>query len=357
MSEGLDRRNFLVRAAAAGAGLLSAGWLASCTRSAITPASATPAALTPAAAVASGAVRQAAPVAGKSRVALYTNPNLMETPSRPNPEKVLAMLDRGMMSVFGTDSVEKAWRQVASPTDVVALKVNTIASQLSTSPMVSYAIAHRLMEIGVPAQNILIFDRTTGELQRAGYEIVKTGTDKPYCYGTDGDYSEAYTQGAFTGRLSNILVQKATVLINVPVLKDWGGIQVTLSLKNHFGTIDNPGAQHHDMAHTIPCISATDPVKTKTRLVVLDASRGCFQGGPGPGPGGMWTYNGLAVSKDPVALDWVGNRIINEKRVAMGLSLLNAGPDGFAKFLPVAAEMGLGKATEAEIDLVQEQLT
>jgi uncharacterized protein (DUF362 family) len=358
MSKGIDRRDFLVKGAIAGAGLVGAGWLASCTRAITPPASASAAASTAAVPVAAaGQAALAQPATGaKSRVALYTNPNLMDTPTSPNRDKVLAMLDKGVMAVFGTDTPEKAWRMVATPQDVVALKVNTIHSSLSTNPVVAYAICSRLMGVGVPAQNLIIFDRTTHELQGAGYEIVKDGTTKPYCYGTDGDYSAAYEHGAFTGSISNILVQKATVLINVPVLKDWGGVQVTLSLKNHFGTINNPGQQHHDFANTIPAISDTDPIKTKTRLIVLDASRGCWQGGPGPGPGGMWTFNGLLVSRDPVALDFVGNGIISKKRQEMGAPPLNC-PGGISRYLPVAAALGLGKATDAEIDLTTEQLT
>jgi uncharacterized protein (DUF362 family) len=355
MSEGIDRRNFLVKGAVAGAGLLSAGWLASCARSTILPAVAASAPAASVAAAGQAVVAQAA-AGAKSRVAVYTNDSLMGADGSLNRDKVLAMLDKGVAAVFGTDSAEAAWRQVATPQDLVALKVNTICARLSTSPVVALAICQRLMDVGVPAQNLIIYDRTTRELQGAGYEIVRDATTKPYCYGTDGDYSDPYQHGAFSGRISNILDKKATVLINVPVLKDWGGMQVTLSMKNHFGTIDNPGDQHRDMANTIPAISDTEPIKTKTRLIVLDASRGCWAGGPGPQPGTMWNYNGIAVSRDTVALDFVGNSLINAKRQQMGAQPLSA-PGGISRYLPVAAALGLGKATAEEIDWTTEQLT
>jgi uncharacterized protein (DUF362 family) len=356
MSDGVDRRNFLVKGAVAGAGLLSAGWLASCARSTVLPAAA--AATAPGASVAAAgqAVVAHGAATGKSRVAVYTNDTLMDADGNLNRDKVLAMLDKGVAAVFGTDSAEKAWRLVATPQDVVALKVNTICARLSSSPGVALAICQRLMEVGLPAQNLIIYDRTTHELQGAGYEIVRDGTTKPYCYGTDGDYSDPYQHGAFTGRISNILDKKATVLVNVPVLKDWGGMQCTLSMKNHFGTIDNPGDQHSDMANTIPAISDTEPIKSKTRLIVLDGSRGCWAGGPGPQPGTMWNYNGIAVSRDTVALDFVGNSIINAKRQQLGQPLLSA-PGGMSRYLPIAAQLGLGKATAAEIDWTTEQLT
>lgn len=353
MSEGINRREFLVKGAVAGAGLVSAGWLASCTRTASAVAAGGGTVSTPVASAGQAAVAQDAT---KSKVALYTDENLMETETKPRLDRVLAMLDRGMVRVFGTENAEKAWQQVASPEDVVALKVNCICARLASNPVVAAAIAQRLMEVGVLPQNIIIFDRTSGELRNAGYELVKTGTDKPYCYGIDGDYGAPITQGTFTGGIANLLTQKATVLINVPVMKDWGGSQVTMALKSHLGSINNPGAQHRDMAHTIPDLNATDPIRTKTRLVVLDASRGCWAGGPGPQPGTIWTYKGLLVSRDPVAADYVGNTIINNKRAELGQKPI-AAPDGISRYLPVAAAMGLGKASQAEIDLVHEQIT
>jgi uncharacterized protein (DUF362 family) len=355
MSEGLNRRDFLVRGAVAAAGVLGAGWVASCARSAVSTATAASQTLAaPLAGTAQAPVAQT-PTVPKSRVALYTHESLMDSETVPNADKVLAMLDRGMMYVFGTDSPEQAWKQVASPQDVVALKVNCICRHLSSNPVVSYALAQRLLDIGVPPQNILIFDRTSRELTGAGYELVKSGTAKPYCYGTDGDYSETFTCEAFSGKLSNLLVQKATVLINVPVLKTHGASQVTLALKNHFGTVHNPGACHRNIDMTIPSINATEPVKTKTRLAVLDATRACFAGGPSPPPGSMWAFKGVAVATDPVALDFVGNRIINNHRASMNLGPISKNPEGVATHLLNAARMGLGHASEAEIDLVYEQ--
>ncbi|NLO72730.1 MAG: DUF362 domain-containing protein [candidate division WS1 bacterium] len=357
MSEGLNRRDFLVRGAVAGAGILGAGWLASCARSAVSTAASASQTLTGALAdTAQAPVAQEA-VAVKSRVGLYTNEGLMDADTVPNLEKVLAMLDRGMMYVFGADSPETAWKQVASPQDVVALKVNCICRHLSTNPVVSYAIAQRLMDVGLPPQNIIIFDRTSRELTNAGYELVKSGTAKPYCYGTDGDYGEEFTYETFSGKLSNILLQKATVLINVPVLKTHGASQVTIALKNHFGTVHNPGACHRNIDMTIPSISATEPIKTKTRLAILDATRACFAGGPSPPPASMWTFKGVAVASDPVALDFVGNRIVNNKRTSENMGPISKNPEGVATHLLNAARMGLGKASEGEIDLVHEQLT
>jgi uncharacterized protein (DUF362 family) len=43
-----------------------------------------------------------------------------------------------------------------------------------------------------------------------------------------------------TSHLSKILTRMCTYLVNVPVLKDHGKVGITLSLKNHYGTIDNP---------------------------------------------------------------------------------------------------------------------
>ena len=56
--------------------------------------------------------------------------------------------------------------------------------------------------------------------------------------------------------LSSILTKMCTYLINVPVLKDHSIAGVTLSMKNHYGTIDNPGSLHGPTYSCNPYIPA-----------------------------------------------------------------------------------------------------
>ena len=62
------------------------------------------------------------------------------------------------------------WRQFISTNDLVGLKVNAHLGTLTgTRPAVVCAVAQSLIASGVPAKNIVIWDRNLADLQRAGY--------------------------------------------------------------------------------------------------------------------------------------------------------------------------------------------
>jgi uncharacterized protein (DUF362 family) len=94
---------------------------------------------------------------------------------------------------------------------------------------------------------------------------------------------------------------------------------VTLSLKNLLGCIPNAGGTHGGGCPRIADISALDPIKKKTRLIVVDSVRGQYDRGPGFSPSFVWNYGGLIVGTDTVAVDAVGVNEILSKRKAMGV--------------------------------------
>jgi len=54
------------------------------------------------------------------------------------------------------------------------------------------------------------------------------------------------------------------------VLKDHGTAGVTLSMKNHYGSVDNPGSLHGGQCDPyIPELNNVPDIKDKTRLIVL----------------------------------------------------------------------------------------
>ena len=180
-------------------------------------------------------------------------------------------------------------------------------------------------------------------------------------YGTDGDYDEPINHRSFRHRLSKIITQKASVLINMPVLKNHGsaqsGAQVTLAMKNHYGTIDNPGPYHDNNCDPhIADINDIPAIKQKTRLIVCDATRGCWDEGPGPGAGTIWTYKGIIVGKDPVACDTIGTGVIDAKRAEQGKGPLGGGPGQLPKHINTAAGYGLGTNDRAKMNLLEQTI-
>lgn len=291
---------------------------------------------------------------GSSRVALVRNKKLFQSDSAPDADQVAWMLTAGMGSLFDVEDPSDAWRGLFKPDDVVGIKVNCIAGpELSSHPNVVAAIVAELKRIGIAEERIIIWDRKDGELTRAGYTINKDGPGVR-CYGTKrgaGYEKKATKKGRFSGRLSKILTQHITALINVPILKDHAAAGVTASMKNHYGSFSNP-RQHHGNGCDpfIADLNSIDEIKDKTRLIVCDATRALCNGGPGYHPAFTWRYSGMLVATDPVALDTVGARIIDERRDEIGLpSLADAGRP--PRFLASAAERGLGNTGTRRIDL------
>ncbi len=332
----ITRREFVERTAALGAGLIGAGLLGTSCETV--------------------AQQVAPPTPTMSRVALIRSETVMATESQPRLEKVLEMLDTAVCHVFATENVQQAWEKVAAADDVVAIKVNCICSHLSSSVPVVLAVATRLMDLGIPGENIIVFDRSTGELRKAGYEV-RTEGEGVRVYGTDGDYDQPINHRSFHHSLSNIITQRASALINVPVVKNHGGAQVTLALKNHYGTIDKPGPYHGNNCDPhIADINDIPIIRNKTRLIVCDATRGCWDGGPGPGAGTIWTYKGIIVGKDPVACDAIGTGIIDAKRAQQGKGPLGGGPGKLPKHINTAAQYGLGTNDRSRIELLEQTL-
>ena len=117
--------------------------------------------------------------------------------------------------------------------------------------------------------------------------------------------------------IERIAVEETDITINLPVIKDHGGAGVTGALKNiAFGCYRN-----HRQAHSGNC----DPYiaetyahfikTTKVPLIILDATEGCFDGGPAPqNSQTVWRENAIYVATDPVALDVVLRDVIHAKR-------------------------------------------
>ncbi len=88
----------------------------------------------------------------------------------PNPARLRAMLDRALPKFTGQPNARVAWRALVTPADVIGLKVDAQHGPMAgTRPAVVEAVARSLLDAGIPAQQIVIWDRSLEELQKAGY--------------------------------------------------------------------------------------------------------------------------------------------------------------------------------------------
>lgn len=286
----------------------------------------------------------------KSRVVIATDKSVLSGDTVVVDSVLEKMLDRSMATLTGKPSGKEGWKSLFKPTDIVGIKVNCLFGKgVSTRPEVTNAVALGLISAGVKPENIIIWDRSTGDLIKVGYKPNKSG-EGIQCYADDGDWGETITQGAFKGRITKIISEKVTAFVNVPILKTHGITGISCALKNHYGSFDNPGS-HHDN-HCNPAMadfSSIPVVKNKTRLVVVDALRPQYDGGPGFNGDAQWNYYSLMVGTDPVAVDYQGLQIIQKKRTEAGVEPIN---EKVTAWMQSARDRGVGTCDPNRIEVL-----
>ena len=281
------------------------------------------------------------PATGTSRVVLVRHSGVWAGES-PDPEIVLQMLDAGLSTLADLPDALAVWRVLLDADEQVLLKVNCIAYGGPTQPAVTYAVAQRLQEAGLKAENILIFDRTDNELAAAGYTL---NEDSPgvQCHGSRGLGTGIALSQARTHFYREL--DTCDAIINLPTPKQHGGAGISVALKNHYGSVDTPGALHGNWCDpAIAELNAQPILRDKTRLIVSAALNvsPCDWNRPE-------RENALLLSFDPVALDTVGRDILVRHRQALGMdaSYLVEG----ARHLRTAQSLGLGATDVERIDL------
>ncbi len=293
-------------------------------------------------------------------------------------EPVEAMMSRGMKELTGADWAD-SWRQFVSKDDVVGIKVNPVGQpHVISAPEVLQTIIGGLRAAGVPAKNIVVYDRYKDQFTSAGFDKwLPEGVRWSYAV-RDYDNIQMDTEGydlnhymdmalihpgydlsndrARRSYASKFITQEVNKLINLCVLKDHQSAGVTLSLKNlSHGHVNNVSRSHftttaNSCGAFIPAVVSMPVIRNKAVLHVLDGVKGLYHGGPGAKPQFVWEHKTMYFATDPVALDHVGFRAIDEKRKAVGMegSAVDR-PDKFSTFrsrqvehVEIAGALGLG---------------
>ena len=286
---------------------------------------------------------------GKSRIVIATNRAVLRGDTRIVQTVLDSMLGRSVAKLMKTNRAVDAWKKLFKPSDVVGIKVNCLFGKgVSTHPEVAHAIVKGLISAGVKEDNIIIWDRSTSDLVKVGYKP-NTGSGVK-CYGDDGAWGEVIERGAFKGRITKVISEKVTAFINAPILKTHGITGISLALKNHYGSFDNPGSHHDNNCNpAMADFSAIPVVKDKTRLVVVDALRPQYDGGPGLKADAQWSLYSLMVGTDPLAIDCQGLDIIQKKREEMGVDRIMP---KVTEWLASGQERGVGTCDPGRIEIV-----
>jgi hypothetical protein len=252
--------------------------------------------------------------AGKSRVVLLRDLNVLDENGLPRQEVVQEMLDTGLKTLTGKPDPQSAWKTIIKPDDIVGIK-NNRWGYLQTTPQVQNALKSRILEAGVKEDNVGIDD---------------------------------------LGVLQNPIFLKSTALINARPMRShhWAGVGSLI--KNYIMFLPEPISIHPDSCADLASVWDLPIVKGKTRLNVLVMFTPQFHSfGPHSfNPKYVWKYYGILMGFDPVAVDATGLRIIEAIRREYFGDDRPLNPP--AKHIAIAdTKYHLGTADPAKIDLVK----
>ncbi len=307
--------------------------------------------------------RAASAAEAKSRLAVVQDMRLAEAEGDNRQQKLSAMVHLAVREAVGARMPREAYQALFTATDVVAIKVNCSAPYFATDPQVVQALVEGLHTAEVPDENIIIYDRNDEDLAAAGYKLNAQGTG-PRCFGTLGPVAncgyedERSTIGKTSFHLSRIVTDMATAIINVPVVKDNVYAGVSVALKNHFGSIDNPQDFHYSGCNpAIADVNAAPEIRTKQRLIVVDALRVLYDGGPTYQEEFAVDYHTICASTDPVAVDAKCAELIDLMRQRHGLApLVKVGREPRHIATAGRPEYRLGTSDDKNIEMIVHKL-
>jgi uncharacterized protein (DUF362 family) len=263
-------------------------------------------------------------------------------------------MERAVRGAMGVPTAAEGLAELFSPSDTVGLKLNCLAGpRLSPRPVLVEALVDLLAEAGVSRRKIIVFERSSRELERAGFKIRRSGG--PYlCYGTDNAWDRRPSvSGAIGSCFAAEVSTTCSALISFGVVKDHDLAGVSAGMKNWYGVIHNPNKYHDTNCDPYVADVMRHPfIADKLRLTVLDGVHAQCQGGPAFFGPGIFPLGRVAVSTDPVAADLWAWQIIEKERVRRGLPTLES-EQRAPSFIATATGYGLGVGDPESLRVVE----
>jgi uncharacterized protein (DUF362 family) len=331
-------------------------------------------------AISSGLAQDQQPAPTPSIVYAVRNPDSINQ-YKTNPHIVREMVNRLVMAVTGESDVAKAWGSLVSPSERVGIKISAAGGELFTTHHdIVNAIVDGLAAAGHPRSSIVVWDRSLGGIKEAGYRPSVDGYQVKAIAPHDGYDAKAMQSAPLVGKLiwgdfeyagdtgkmplfadtdatsnvshfSKIISSDVDKVINVPVMSvsETNGIAgciYNMTIPN----IDNwrrfaQGSRFG--AGSLAEIYANPLIAKKVVFNLMDGLMAQYAGGPQPQPNYALPHGTLYASKDPVALDAVALKRLEEWR-KRGI-LRPVGP--MAAYIDVANQLGLGNSAANRIEV------
>ncbi len=290
---------------------------------------------------------------------------------------VRGMVDRLLLALTGAREIGAAWRTLVDPKDKVGLKVCAAGGELfTTHAAVVEAVVAGLRAAGVPAENIIVWDRQIEGAKAAGYRAngyrlvgiePRTGYDGTAAitspllgkliwgdlryvphFGANPISSETENTSN-ESHLAKILTQQVTKVINLPVLSasettGVAGCLYNMTLPN----IDNSRryTQYGRVsASALAGVYAEPAIAKKVVLHLMDGLVAAYADGPESQPNYAVHEATLFASRDPVAIDTLALARLEQLRRGAHLPAL----EEQAGHVAAAGALGLGEADPARI--------
>ena len=300
---------------------------------------------------------------------------------KTNPHVVREMVNRLVLAVTGQSDVGKAWGSLVSPSDRVGIKICAAGGELFTTHHdIVNAIVDGLAAAGHPRSGIIVWDRSLGGIKEAGYRPATDGYQVKAIAPHDGYDAKAVVSAPLAGKLvwgdfeyvgdlgkmplfadadatsnvshfSKIISSDVDKVINVPVMSvsETNGIAgciYNMTIPN----IDNwrrfaQGSRFG--AESLAEIYANPLIAKKVVFNLMDGLIAQYAGGPQPQPNYAVHYATLYASKDPVALDAVALKRLEEWRKRGSLRPVGS----VAAYIDFASQLGLGNSATNRIEV------
>ncbi len=257
---------------------------------------------------------------------------------------LMEMIEEGILLATGAADPGEAWNRLIKPSEVVAIKFNHVGEDVlaSTVPMVRQIVAS-LTRADVAPRRIILIEAPEHP------EVRALDTRKPV-FGFAG---EEVDFGSGREQLAAVL-QEADALINVPFLKTHNIAGMTGCLKNLSHALIRRPQRYHagGCAPFVGDIVNLPQIRDKLRINIVNAIRAVFEGGPAARMETTWAHGGLLISTDPVAADYIGSTLLDDRRAASSLPPVTDAA-GHIPHIHAAARLGLGTDDQDYIELAE----
>jgi uncharacterized protein (DUF362 family) len=331
-------------------------------------------------AIFSGLARGQQPSPTPSIVYAVRNPDSIQQ-YKTNSRIVREMVNRLVLAVTGQSDVAKAWGSLVSPSDRVGIKISAAGGELFTTHHdIVNAIVDGLAAAGHPRSSIVVWDRSLGGIKEAGYRPGVDGYQVKAIAPRDGYDAKAMLTAPLAGKLvwgdfeyvgdtgkmplfaeaeatsnvshfSKIISSEVDKVINVPVMSvsETNGIAgciYNMTIPN----IDNwrrfaQGSRFG--AESLAEIYANPLIAKKVVFNLMDGLIAQHAGGPQPQPNYAVHHGTLYASRDPVALDAIALKRLEEWRKRGSLRPVGS----VAAYINFASQLGLGNSATNRIEV------